>query len=156
MERAGPRGSARFVCGLIDFGLARVQATAMIRLSILTASAVLAIAAAPAPLNGRWAGDRLSLKTLDDGAVIQGDCTSGKITAPIVLDASGNFTADGYFNRKSSGFQLGDIAPRDHAAHFTGRSKGDSLTLSMTLAGERAAKTFTLRRNARIAFKKCA
>ncbi len=127
----------------------------MIRYLLIVGTMVFAIAAAPAPLNGRWAGDRLSLKTLVDGAVIQGDCTTGKITAPIVADASGNFSADGYFNRKGSGLKLGDIAPRDRAAHFTGRSKGDTLTLSMTMAGEHTAKTFTLRRNARIAFKKC-
>lgn len=140
------------------------------RLSLLPMVGLLMVAAAPQPaaaaqpnpavpqrqaLTGRWAGDGFALHATTSGYVVQGACAVGKITSPILPDASGRFSVEGYFNRHRSGYRLSDIAPRDSPARFTGKVQGDSLTLGMTIAGKPGEDRFVLKRGATISFPKC-
>jgi hypothetical protein len=106
-------------------------------------------------LTGNWAGDAFALRVTPDGYVVQGQCASGKITSPVFPDAAGSFVANGYFNRQRSGYRLSDIAPRDTPARFTGTVKGNSLTLTMAIAGKPGEERFVLKRDAKISFPKC-
>lgn len=112
-------------------------------------------ASAVTPFTGSWAGDGFTLRSAQKGYVVQGKCAGGKITSKVLPDASGAFTASGYYNRYSSGYRLSDIAPRDRAATFTGKIKGNTLALTMRVAGEPSARHFILKRGAAIRFPDC-
>lgn len=128
---------------------------------------LLIAAAAPAPkpampapsvnkaLTGNWAGDGFALRATTTGYVVQGKCASGKITSQIVTDAAGSFRAGGYFNPYSTGYRLSDVGRRDVPAVFSGRLSGNSLALTLAVAGRDEAH-FVLKQGARIRFPKCA
>ena len=118
--------------------------------------------AAPVPaiagavmLAGNWAGDNFSLRVTRDGAMVQGKCANGKITAPIQLDPKGRFSAAGYFNPYTSGFRLSDLAPRDQPAQFSGQVSGNVLELRLLSDTVPSKPVYKLRRDARIKFDDC-
>lgn len=130
---------------------------------LLPIVSLLLVAAAPAPkpapaasqpLTGNWAGDGFALRTAPTGTIVQGKCASGKISAPIIPDKAGAFTATGYFNPYTSGYRLSDIAPRDQIAYFKGKVSGNTLDLTMRINGKPDAHHI-LKRNAKITFPKC-
>ncbi len=127
--------------------------SAMKQLLAVTA-ALIAVAAAPAPLTGNWAGDRMSFVATADSTIVQSDCSFGKIDGAITPDAAGGFTASGYFNDHTPGPQLAEIAPADRPAQFTGKLHGDTLQLTMMAKGQ-PARHFTLVRDKRIKFVRC-
>jgi hypothetical protein len=106
-------------------------------------------------LTGAWAGDHAALRTLDDGATVQNDCSHGKISGQIHLGPGGTFKAKGYYNAPLTGYRVSDIASRDHPADFTGKVSGDVLTLSISVLHESNTHEFKMRRNARIKFPEC-
>lgn len=108
------------------------------------------------PLAGYWAGDGFSLRVIRGGAMVQGKCANGKITAPINVDGKGRFVASGYFNPVTPGFSLKDVTPRDRPARFTGEVKGDKLLLQMqSQATPGKPSSFKLQRNKSIKFEDC-
>ena len=50
-------------------------------------------------LNGSWGGQGISMDVTDNGASLDFDCASGRITEAIVPDRAGKFTAKGLFVR---------------------------------------------------------
>lgn len=90
---------------------------------------------------GSWGGEHVGLLVEPAGAAVDLDCAHGAITAPMRLDADGGFSLPGYYIR--------DVGPAQatgdrRAATYSGRSDGQSLTLSFTLSdGEGAGGPFT-------------
>lgn len=128
---------------------------------LLPIASLLLVAAAPAPappasqpLTGNWAGDGFAVRASPTGTIVQGKCASGKISAPIIPDKAGTFTATGYFNPYTSGYRLSDIAPRDQIAYFNGKVSGNTLDLTMRINGKPDAHRI-LKRDAKIKFPKC-
>lgn len=118
-------------------------------------------AAAPVPpshptgrLAGNWAADGIALRTVTTGAIVQGRCSSGKITGAIALDANARFAVQGYFNPQRSGWRLSDIGPRDAPASFHGVVAGDTLELTIRRRGM-PDQRHTLVRGAPARFARC-
>jgi hypothetical protein len=80
---------------------------------------------------GSWGGEHLGLRVGPAGAAVDLDCAHGEITAPMRVDPDGAFSLPGYYVR--------DVGPAEvpenrRAATYTGRSDGQSLTLSFVVA----------------------
>ena len=106
-------------------------------------------------LIGSWAGDGFAIGADEDRATVQSGCSHGRTAAPISLDKAGGFVAHGYFNPPRSGYRLGDIAPRDRPATFSGKVSGNTLLLTVTFSGGGKASPHTLVRGAHIKFPDC-
>lgn len=111
--------------------------------------------AAPAPLQGQWAGDRMQLVIDAQGGRIETDCASGRINGPIVVAADGRFTMPGSFETHRPGPQRADEAVALPAASYTGELRDGLLTLSITPAGASAAQVYTLQAGARVKLVRC-
>lgn len=98
------------------------------------ASAKLPVTGEPM-LIGNWSGDNFALGADADRVIVQSGCSVGRTAGPVSLDKAGRFTAHGYFNPPRTGYQLGDIAPRDRPAEFTGTVRGKTLQLVVTPVG---------------------
>jgi hypothetical protein len=80
---------------------------------------------------GSWGGEHVGLLVGPAGAAVDLDCAHGEITAPMRLDPDGGFSLPGYY--------VPDVGPAEvpedrRAATYSGRSDGQSLTLSFALA----------------------
>jgi hypothetical protein len=89
---------------------------------------------------GSWGGEHVGLLVGPAGAVVDLDCAHGEITAPMRLDEDGGFSLPGYYVR--------DVGPAEvpenrRAATYSGRSDGQSLTLSFTAEDGFAGGPFT-------------
>jgi hypothetical protein len=78
---------------------------------------------------GTWGGEHVGLLVGPAGAAVDLDCAHGEITAPMRLDPDGGFDLPGYYVR--------DVGPAEvpenrRPATYSGRSDGQSLTLSFT------------------------
>ena len=80
---------------------------------------------------GSWGGEHVGLVVGSAGAAVDLDCAHGEITAPMRLDPDGGFSLPGYYVR-----DVGPAAVPENrqTATYSGRSDGQSLTLSFTLA----------------------
>src|SRR6476469_6244808 len=54
-------------------------------------------------LNGQWGGQGVSMDVTDNGASLEFDCATGRITEAIVPDSAGKFTVKGLFARQRPG-----------------------------------------------------
>lgn len=108
-------------------------------------------------LVGNWAGDGYAIGADKDRATVQSGCSHGRTDAPIALDKAGSFAARGYFNAPHSGYRLGDIAPRDRSAMFSGKLQGKTLLLTVAFNGDGGGKAgpHKLVRDGQIKFPKC-
>lgn len=130
----------------------------LIALLTLLATAASAAGAPVAPgriLIGNWAGDGFAVGADEDRATVQSGCSHGRTTAPITLDRNGGFITRGYFNPAHSGYRLGDIAPRDRPATFTGKVSGNMLVFTLAFDGSSKTLPHTLIRGGSIKFPKC-
>lgn len=100
-------------------------------------------AAAAAPLEGTWGGDRTVLTISGEGASLRQDCADGRF-GPVRLDLKGAFSIDGSYDAGGPGPQPGD-AVGGAPARYEGRLHGDTLRLVIRPPGA-PAQTLTLRR----------
>jgi len=146
---------------------------AAVRSIALLVTATLALAAAPAPqapapaakpaapadsrplLLGNWAGDGFALGGGEKRITVQNGCTKGRSAGPVRVNKDGSFSAKGYFDPPHSGYRLGDIAPVDRPAVFSGTITGKTLTLTVFYAGRPTGPAHVLTRDAPIAFPRC-
>jgi hypothetical protein len=103
----------------------------------------------PVP-TGTWASADAIVTVTANGAHIEFPCASGDITQPLILDAKGNFAADGVYVKEVG-------AARDsQAAHFSGHVDNQTMTLSVTAASSnQSLGTFTVKFGAPGIFAKC-
>jgi hypothetical protein len=84
-------------------------------------------------LNGSWGGQGISMDVTDNGASLDFDCASGRITEAIVPDRAGKFTAKGLFARQRPGPTREGDDNDGQPATYTGVINGDNLTLTINL-----------------------
>jgi hypothetical protein len=104
---------------------------------------------------GVWGGDHIRLVISRDRAQLEYDCATGTIDQPIIVDASGKFTAKGSHTPEHGGPRRNGqaAAPR---ARYIGRVSADTMTLTVTLeAGAERVGVFTLRRGTDPLLTKC-
>lgn len=122
---------------------------------LFTVVATTSAGAAPAALQGRWAGDRMQLVIDEQGGRIEGDCASGRITGPIIVAADGRFTMPGSFETFQPGPQRADEGAAVAPASYTGELRDGHLKLTITPAGAGAAQVYILQPGARIKLIRC-
>ena len=110
---------------------------------------------AGSPVTGNWGGDHVGLVTSDRGANLDFDCASGSIEGPITPDAEGRFDVAGTYVREGPG----PVRPnqlRGQPARYRGKIEGDTMTLSVDLAGtDVSIGTYTLARDRLPRIRKC-
>jgi len=108
-------------------------------------------------LNGSWGGQGISMEVTDNGASLDFDCATGRITEPIVPDSAGKFTAKGLFARQRPGPTRAGDDNDGQPATYTGVITGDNLTLTITLTrNDEKAGTFTLGHGKPARIRRCA
>ena len=99
---------------------------------------------------GDWGGMYVSVEVSDVGAVILFDRARGSIEGCINLDAEGRFEARGEYSREGFGPRDEDAATNVVPAIFIGKVRGESMTLTVKLAGtSEEVGTYTLSRGGR-------
>jgi hypothetical protein len=92
---------------------------------------------------GVWGGEHINMKVRAKSATIEYDCATGVIAGPLVVDRSGHFSLRGTHKMERGGpVRLGD-EPKPVPATYTGSIKGNTMTLTLKLAGA-DDETFTL------------
>ena len=106
-------------------------------------------------LTGSWGGEHVGLVTTDRGARLDFDCANGSIDQPIVPDEQGRFDAAGTYVRE----RPGPVRPNSttgEPARYRGRIEGNTMTLSVELAGsDVSVGTYTLERDRLPRIRKC-
>jgi hypothetical protein len=125
---------------------------------------VLALAAAgcatPQPagrtLVGRWGGQHVGLDVGPAGARLAYDCAAGTVDQPLVAAADGRFTATGTHTPGHGGPDRVGEVPLSYPARYSGRVRGDTMTLRVDVAGlDSRLGPFTLHRGAPANLLRC-
>lgn len=95
---------------------------------------------------GVWGGQHIQIKVGANSATIEYDCASGVIDGPLVINSDGNFNLRGSHRMERGGPTRADEQPRRISATYTGSVKGNTMTLTLKLAGSSDEETFTLER----------
>jgi len=108
-------------------------------------------------LNGSWGGQGISMDVTDNGARLDFDCASGRITEAIVPDRAGKFTAKGLFARQRPGPTREGDDNDGQPATYTGVINGENLTLTINLTrNDEKVGTFTLGHGKPARIRRCA
>ncbi len=107
-------------------------------------------------LRGEWGGEHIALSVAADSAALEYDCATGAMTEPLTPNASGSFTASGYYIPGQGGpEQPGDVGVR-LPAEYTGTADADDMTLIVTLTETgQSVGFYTLFRNEPPTLFKC-
>lgn len=92
---------------------------------------------------GVWGGQHISMKVGAKSATIEYDCANGVINGPLVVNRNGEFNLHGTHAMERGGPIRADAEPKQHPATYTGSIKGNTMTLTVKLAGS-DDETFTL------------
>ncbi len=84
---------------------------------------------------GIWGGDHIRLSVTRMGASIEYDCGTGTIDAPLKVDRRGSFLLKGTHGRGHAGPIRINEPDSTQAASYTGRLRGNELTLTVKLTG---------------------
>lgn len=95
---------------------------------------------------GVWGGQHIQIKVGAKSATIEYDCANGVINGPLVVDGNGNFKLRGIHRMERGGPIRSDDVPKKIPATYTGSIKGNTMTLTLKLAGSSDEDTFTLER----------
>ena len=101
--------------------------------------------------NGTWTGPGIVLTISNGSGVVEFDCAHGTISAPIVVNNNGEFSAAGTYEPETGGPSGPSIAPPENgdssgpqtttpnAARYEGRVDHNTLTLVVKPHGSEAA-----------------
>lgn len=81
---------------------------------------------------GQWGGVSVSLVVTPTGGTVVYDCAHGDLTAPLVLDASGDFDVPGTFVRERGGPVRDNEVPDVRPARYAGRIARGMMSLTVT------------------------
>ena len=93
--------------------------------------------------SGLWGGPHISLNVRAKSATIEYDCARGVINGPLVVDADGHFNLRGTYQMERGGPIRADDKPTAHPATYSGTIMGNTMTLTLKVAGS-DDETFTL------------
>lgn len=105
---------------------------------------------------GVWGGAHARMEVGEGGVSLEFDCAAGNIDRPVALDGEGRFDVKGTFVAQHAGPVLRDEEANARPARYSGRVRGQTLTLTVTLADpEQDAGTYTLTRGSDGRLTKC-
>jgi hypothetical protein len=104
---------------------------------------------------GRWGGTQGNLTVGEASTRIDLGCGEAVIDGSLRVDETGHFKASGHVETYQPGPQRTDRPPTLKDAVFEGRIDGDSMELSMQVAGEPAPRLFQLKRGGQAKVIRC-
>jgi hypothetical protein len=109
---------------------------------------------APGSVLGSWGGTHVGLVLDGSGGRLEYDCASGT-TAPVISGPNGRFQVEGSHTPAAGGPEIeGQVRPTYHA-RFSGRARGDRMTLTGRLENGVVLGPFELRRGAEPIIFRC-
>lgn len=88
-------------------------------------------------LVGKWGGQHLAASLSNKGASLEFDCAHGQFDKPLRPDRLGRFAVRGLFVEEHGGPILKGETPKSHGALYTGRVKGNRMTITVKLLDTR-------------------
>ncbi len=130
---------------------------AMVSIVMLAGSLVVSKPRQPKRLAlGTWGGMHIRIEVGPRTATVDYDCANGTITGPLTMDSKGVFSWRGFFKRERPGPMRQDDTDAQQPAVYTGSIKGDTMKLTVRLAGSNEdLDTFTLKRGSAGKVFKC-
>ena len=105
---------------------------------------------------GVWGGQHIVVEVTDLGAKITYDCADGTIDQTMERYNNGHFEVRGTHTRYRGGPARSDDKPDRHQARYTGRVKGNSMTLTVILTDTKeTVGTFSLTYGERPELTRC-
>ncbi len=96
---------------------------------------------------GSWGAPHIRIEVGPRSATIEYDCANGTIEGPLTFDSKGRFTWRGTHHHEHPGPIRVDEVSNNRQAIYTGTIKGETMTLTVKLAGtNEVVDTFTLKR----------
>ena len=115
----------------------------------------------PAPLEGAWGGEHVSLvvdpSLSSTAALVEFDCATGRIDPPVRLGADGRFDVSGLYVQGHGGPVREGEPPDVHPARYAGAVRGSTMTLTVTVSDDpsREAMRVTLEKGVSARVFKC-
>ena len=103
---------------------------------------------------GRWGGAHVHLHVTATGGTLQFDCARGELNEPLQTDADGRFDVAGTFTLQFGPIRLKVPRPA-RPARYSGRVKGETMTLIVKLADAEDPEEFSLKRGRSGRLTKC-
>ena len=123
-------------------------------LALLALAACASVPTAGVPLTGDWGGTHVGLKLTERGGALEYDCAAGRI-GPVVPGRDGGFEADGTHTPDWGGpARSGEMLPT-YSARYSGRVRGDRMTLSVAVENGVTIGPLALRRGAEPIIFRC-
>jgi hypothetical protein len=88
-------------------------------------------------VTGTWGGNHIRIEVGNGSGRVEFDCANGTITGPLSLKRNGEFSWRGYFTPEHGGPSRDDEASHRKPATYSGSINGDTMTLTVRLAGAR-------------------
>jgi hypothetical protein len=105
---------------------------------------------------GTWGAPHIRIQVEEASATIDYDCAHGTIAGPLTFDSKGRFSWRGTHTREGPGPIRVDQESSGSPAIYTGSVKGETMTLTVKLAGTKeVVDTFTLTRGGKGRVFKC-
>lgn len=105
---------------------------------------------------GSWGGSHIRIEVGPSSATIDYDCANGTINGPLTVDRKGHFAWRGSHNQEHGGPTRIDEQSNGRPAIYSGWIKGDTMTLTVKLAGtNEGAQSYTLNRGSAGRVFKC-
>jgi hypothetical protein len=106
---------------------------------------------------GKWGAVGIGLSVEETAVTLEFDCATAEITRNLLVDKTGNFTAEGVYIRRGPGALRVKFPPKRVPARFEGKIFGKTMTLKITLTetGETIGE-YTLQRGKTPAIRRCA
>jgi hypothetical protein len=106
---------------------------------------------------GKWGGTGIGLSVGETDVSLEFDCATAEIARNLMIDKAGNFSAEGFYIRRSPGALRTKFPPKRAAARFVGKISGKTMTLRITLIEtDEKIGDFTLQRGKTSTIRKCA
>lgn len=109
-----------------------------------------------ADLVGKWGGQHLAISISAKAGSLEFDCAHGQFDKPLRPDRLGRFSVRGVYVEEHGGPILKGEVPKSHWALYTGRVKGNRMTLTVKLLDtHQRIGTFVLSRGEPARLFKC-
>ena len=115
-----------------------------------------ALPSVPAPLfPSQWGGHHVGLSLTPTGGALEYDCAAGTIRSPVMLQPDGTFIAEGTHTPGWGGPEIeGQVRPT-YPVRYTGKIRGDVMSLEGRVENGVLLGPFTLRRGAEPIIFRC-
>ncbi len=81
--------------------------------------------------DGLWGGEHFRMTVSDDKASFELDCANGEIRGPLRFNKNGTFAFEGTLTKQGPGPIRVGREPRPTPVRFTGKIKGDTMTIAV-------------------------